>query len=182
MKTLLVAPTVVLLTTLGALTSPAEAGKRVKPKAKAPPPAAAPVLETIPVKELPVKFNFGEDYVLGPKAAAAPSGEIEEVFVARSVTESQVAKVIQERAAELEYCWLRVPAAKRVAASANLKLMIEASGGVAGVFVEGALPRGVDACIEKVATRWAFPAADAGCEVEHALSLNNASAKTDALR
>lgn len=178
MKTILVAPAVVLLTTLGALSSSAEAGKRVTPKAKAP-PAAAPVSEIIPVKEKAIKFNFGEDYVLAPKAATAPSGEVEEVFEAQTVNQAQVSKVVQERIADLEYCWLRIPAARRVAGSANLKLMIEANGAVAGAFVDGSLPAGVGACIEKLAARWAFPVADAGCEIEHAISLNT---KSDTLR
>jgi hypothetical protein len=131
------------------------------------------------MKDEPVKLDFGASYGLKTaKAAALPDVDIEE-FTAQPITQTQVSKVVQAKVSELEYCWLRLPASKRVAASTNLRLLVEASGTVAGAFAEGTLPAGVGACIEKLASRWTFPAADAGCEIEHALSFN---AKSDALR
>lgn len=160
------------------ISSSADAGKRVGLRAKAPAVAAQPASAIIPVKDAEVKFNFGADYALGAKTMATPDVE-EETFVAMSITQTQALKVVADKTAELEYCWLRVPAAKRTASSAALTLMIEPSGAVAGAFIEGTLPAGVATCIEKVAARWTFPAADAGAEIEHPLSFNG---KTDTLK
>ncbi len=160
------------------LSSSADAGKRVGLRAKAPAAPAAAASAIIPVKDAEVKFNFGADYALGAKTMATPDVE-EETFVAMSITQAQALKVVADKTSELEYCWLRVPAAKRTASSAALTLMIEPSGAVAGAFIEGTLPAGVATCIEKIAARWTFPAADAGAEIEHSLSFNG---KTDTLK
>lgn len=165
---------ILVLTTLGVLASPALAGKdRPTTKKATPAPAAHKVdkgadkkaTEITALKEL----DYGESYVLGGRRTALPNADVE-TQEAKAVSDSQVGMVIRERVEELEYCWLRVPAKKRVASSAMMNLAIEATGAVAGVSLDGELPRGVDRCIERAVMKWNFPAADKGCEVEHPLS------------
>lgn len=168
--------TILLITTLGVLasTSTSFAGKRRPPPKK---PVAVKT-DIVLVKDAEVKFNFGDDYVIKNRETETPTVDAE-TFEAKPITESVAAKVVRERADLLEYCWLRVPAGKRVASSAVLKLAIEAGGSVVGAEVEGELPAGVGKCITAAASKWTFPAADSGCEIEHGISLNT---KTDTLR
>ena len=167
--------TIVALVTLGCLTAPALAG--TKPRT-APVTAKKAVVEAKPVvtkatKELAAtleELDYGETFVLGSRRSEEPTLDAE-TFEATRLKDAQAAVVIKERASELEYCWLRLPASKRVASSALIHFSIEATGAVAGIDVEGTLPAGVASCIEKLATKWTFPAADAGCTVEHPLML-----------
>jgi hypothetical protein len=175
MKT--IAALVLALTSFGALSSTADAKPaRAKPKA-----VASAAVEQSPIvlsKDIQVKGEFGADYTLGLRRGTEVVVGESDKAPARSVTESAVGKVVRERSEELEYCWLRVPAAKRTASSAVLKLMIEASGAVAGAELEGEVPAGVSKCITAAAAKWTFPAEDEGCEIEHGLSFN---AKTDTM-
>ena len=171
MKTSHIALTIAL-TTVGTL-STADAKKPKVPK----PPVEKSAL--VMVKDIEIKGETGEDFVLGLRRAAEVSVNDADKAPVRVVGETAAAKVIHERSAELEYCWLRVPAAKRTASSAMLKLMIEASGAVALADLDGELPAGVAKCITTVASKWTFPAGDEGCEIEHGLSINS---KTDTLR
>lgn len=172
MTTLRIAALALSLTSFGALASSAEA-KPARPKPKA---VASAAVERSPIvlsKDIKVTGELGQDYTLGLRRATEVAVGESDKGPARSVTESAVGKVVRERSEELEYCWLKVPAAKRTASSAVLKLMIEASGAVAGADLEGEVPAGVSKCITAAAAKWTFPAADEGCEIEHGLSLQD---------
>ena len=129
--------------------------------------------------EAPLKMNFGEDYILGARTSAEPVSIEPGVQSPKGVTDSQVGKVVHDRVEELEYCWLRLPVSKRVATSATLHLAIEASGAVAGVTIDGVLPAGMAKCITAAASKWTFPSADSGCEIEHGISMGM---KSDTVR
>jgi hypothetical protein len=162
--------TILALTTIGVLTSTASAGgPRPTPTKKPAVSATTKKLEAT-LKQL----DYGQSYVLGARRAVEVTADTEKVE-AKSISESAVSKVIKDRVDELEYCWLRLPAAKRVASSAVIHFAIEASGTVAGVDIEGTLPAGVGKCITAAASKWTFPSADSGCEAEHAISLGTKS-------
>ncbi len=168
--------TILLLTTVAALTSPAFAGKR----AAIPSTSKKNVIGEIkkaPEAPMP-KLDLGESYILGGRVSAEPTAA-EPTNDAKSVSNSQVGQVVRDRVEELEYCWLRLPASKRVATSATLHLAIEATGSVAGVTIDGVLPAGMSKCITAAASKWTFPAADSGCEIEHGISMGM---KSDTVR
>ncbi|MBA3455831.1 MAG: hypothetical protein H0T42_22230 [Deltaproteobacteria bacterium] len=169
--------TILLLTAVAALASPAFAGK---PRSTTPSTSKRAVIGAIkkaPEAPMP-KMNFGESYILGARTSAEPTSS-EPTHDAKSVSDSQVGQVVRDRVEELEYCWLRLPASKRVATSATLHLAIEASGAVAGVTVDGVLPAGMSKCITAAASKWTFPSADSGCEIEHGISMGM---KSDTVR
>ena len=89
----------------------------------------------------------------------------------RNVTENQASRVIKERIADVEYCWLKLPSGKRPTSAALLKLTIEPTGGVSFARIEGELPAGVGKCITTAASRWNFPVSDARSEIEHGITL-----------
>ncbi len=175
-------------TTVAVLASPALAGKpRVVNPAPAPAtvaPAVSRVTNTLPaLPKKPVvdevsKLDLGLAYGLKQRRAAMPSEQIaedSEQFDAKALTESQVGKIVRERSDELEYCWLRLPPAKRVVSAAILHLSIHGTGKVASVEVNGDLPAGVAKCITSAASRWTFPVADAATEVDHGIMLTTTS-------
>jgi hypothetical protein len=174
MKTILVlTATTVLASTAFAETS--------KPTPSAPKKGLAVIGPIAKRVAEPIKLDVtaAESYGMKARKAAMPSDALAIVEAAKSVSNAQVTQVINERIEELEYCWLRLPASKRVASSAMIHFAIEASGTVAGIEVEGQLPAGVAKCITAATSKWTFPAADAGCEVEHPISMGT---KSDTVR
>jgi hypothetical protein len=180
MKTILLA-----LTAVSVIATPALAGKHKKAK-----PAAtdkrglASAIEVLPeasaiilVKDDGLKGKTGDDFVLKSTRASAQPELDAETFEAKSISDKEAIKIVKSKADELEYCWLKVPAAKRTVTSATLHLAIEASGAVAGVWIDGQIPASVDKCMTERATKWAFPVADAGCEVEHGISFSTLESK-----
>ncbi|MDB4961209.1 MAG: hypothetical protein JWP01_1208 [Myxococcales bacterium] len=167
--------TILLLTTVGVLTSTAFAGT---PKTTSKKPVIAAVKKTAEATETPIKFNFGESYgegLLNKTRTSAEPTSADPTLEAKSLSNSQVSKVVHDRVEELEYCWLRLPASKRVASSAVLHLAIEATGSVVGVTIEGELPATVGKCITAAASKWQFPSADSGCEIEHGIAMGTKS-------
>lgn len=122
------------------------------------------------------KLDLGFSYGLKQRAADVPEPDAE-TFEAHGLKDNQVGAIVRERAEDLEYCWLRLPRAKRVVSAAILHLSIEASGKVATVEVNGDLPAGVGKCITTMANRWTFPAADVGTEIDHGIMLTTVSQK-----
>ena len=169
--------TILLLTTVAALTSPAFAGKRAAISTQGSKKNVIGEIKKAPEAPMP-KLDFGESYILGARTSAEPTSS-EPTNGAKSVSDSQVGQVVRDRVEELEYCWLRLPASKRVATSATLHLAIEATGTVAGVTIDGTLPAGMSKCITAAASKWTFPAADSGCEIEHGISMGM---KSDTVR
>lgn len=143
--------------------------------------AAAPAVADAPAAkqgDAVSALDLGNDFGLKKRATALPTPEIDtEQFEAKSLTENQVGDIVRERAEELEYCWLRLPAKQRVVSAAILHLEIAGSGKVTAIEVNGDMPAGVDKCITKMASRWTFPAADAPTSVDHGIMLTTASQK-----
>jgi hypothetical protein len=79
---------------------------------------------------------------------------------------------VKSKADELEYCWIKLPAKQRVETSGMLHIAIEASGTVAGAWIDGSIPASVEKCMTDRAAKWTFPAADAGSEIEHPISFS----------
>jgi|MudIll2142460700_1097286.scaffolds.fasta_scaffold08253_5 hypothetical protein len=152
------------------LASLASSPALAKPSRPAPAPAKKAVVDEVS------KLNLGLAYGLKKRTNALPETDAE-TFEAKRLNENQVGAIVRERAEDLEYCWLRLPPAKRVVSAAILHLSIEASGKVAAVEVNGDLPAGVGKCITQMAGRWAFPAADAASEIDHGIMLTTTSQK-----
>ncbi len=115
------------------------------------------------------KPNFGESFDLKARSSSKPRDV--DPAIARNLTEHQAGRVIKDKIGDLEYCWLKLPAGKRVASAAMLKVTIEAAGTVTQARVDGELPAGVAKCITSAANRWTFPVADARSEIEHGITL-----------
>jgi hypothetical protein len=142
MKTILISFTV-----LGALAGAASADK-AKSKAKKP--------------------NFGESFELKSRSSSRPH-DIDPAIV-RNVA-AQPARAIKDKVSDLEICWLKLSAGKRLASSAMLRLTVEAAGNVSAVRVDGELPAGVAKCISSMASRWSWAPGDARSEIEHGVTL-----------
>jgi hypothetical protein len=144
--------------------------------------AAGPALAkpSRPAKKVVVdevsKLDLGRSYGLKSRKIEVPETDAE-TFEAKGLKENQVGAIVRERADDLEYCWLRLPAAKRVVSAAILHLSIDASGKVGAVEVNGDLPAGVGKCITQMAGRWTFPSADAATEIDHGIMLTTTSQK-----
>jgi len=123
-----------------------------------------------PSKPAAKKPNFGESFELKGRYASRPR-DVEPAIVKNVPLTATQPGVLKDKIGDLEYCWLKLPAAKRVASSAMLKVTIEAVGTVAAARVDGELPAGVGKCITTVASRWTFPAGDARSEIEHGITL-----------
>jgi len=115
------------------------------------------------------KPNFGESFELKGRFASRPR-DIDPAIV-KNVVERQPGRVLKDRMADLEYCWLKLPAGKRVASAAMLRVTVEAEGTVTQARVDGELPAGVARCITSAAQRWVFPVAEARVEIEHGITL-----------
>jgi hypothetical protein len=129
-----------------------------------------------PVVDEVSKLNLGLGYGLKARKNEVPETDAE-TFEAKGLKENQIGAIVREREGDLEYCWLRLPPAKRVVSAAILHLSIEASGQVAAVEVNGDLPVGVAKCITQMAARWAFPVADTASEIDHGIMLTTTSQK-----
>ena len=136
------------------------AGTAAAQKPRSPAPAAKPA---------PKKPNFGDGYELKGRSSSGP--RVVDTVVVRNVHERPSGRVLADRMDDLETCWLKLPAAKRVASAATLHVTIEAAGNVTAARVDGELPTGVGKCITTAASRWTFPAAETRAEVEHGITL-----------
>jgi hypothetical protein len=123
-----------------------------------------------PRKPPPKKPNFGESFDLHARRTTQPR-DVDPATV-RSLSEHQAGAVIKTRLDDLENCWLRLPAAKRIAGGATLRVTIEATGVVSSARISDAdLPAGVGKCITSAAARWTFPASESRAEIEHGITL-----------
>lgn len=175
--------TILALTAIGILATPAIAGKHrpaskaksvVAPAKKA--PAPAPVVEERDIvlfeeKEQP-KLKLGEEFGLKTARASAKPDCDEETFDLKRVSNKEAIALVKSKSEELEYCWVKLPPKQRVETSAMLHIAIEASGVVAGAWIDGTVPAAVEKCMTERAAKWIFPAADAGSEIEHGVSFS----------
>lgn len=180
--------TILALTVLGVLAAPAIAGKHRPAAPKAKPAAAAPAKKTgLAAAPTPAgeerdivlvqdtaqpKLRMGEDFGLKVDRAAAKPDCDEETFELKRVSNKEAVALVKSKSEELEYCWIKLPAKQRVETSALLHIAIEASGTVAGAWIDGTVPAAVEKCMTDRAAKWVFPAADAGSEIEHAISFS----------
>jgi hypothetical protein len=119
------------------------------------------------------KLDLGESYGLKARKTALPKADVDRADVV-TLSENQMTRVIKDHLDEVQYCWMRVPRGKRAVAAAILVLAIEPIGRVKSVEINGDLPAGVATCIQKVASRWLFPATDAAAEISHGITLTTA--------
>jgi hypothetical protein len=147
---------------LGMLSVPAMADKPNKKKSVAAKSKKAPVI------------RYGESFDLSRPArkAARPVDEDIMEIEYRTVSLAQVGKVIKDRAADLEYCWLRLPATHRKhETTALLRLSIHPTGTLASAEVLGQVPPACTKCILAQASKWTFPEADTLTTVDYPITL-----------
>ncbi len=103
--------------------------------------------------------------------ASAPRGDAELHMVAATLSVATVGAVIAERQADLEYCFMKIPAAARGNEEFMLHLTIAPRGNVLAATVAGdANAVAIERCIQAQARRWSFPQADAPSEVDYPLT------------
>lgn len=123
-------------------------------------------------EQLLAQLNYGTGYGLKERLTAQPKAtENDPIVQVKSLTGSQVNKVVSDKMVDVENCWLKLPAKKRTNASATLRIAVE-NGMVVQARVDGELPKGVAQCITAATDRWAFPVTDARSEIEQGLVLN----------
>lgn len=128
-------------------------------------------------EQLLAQLNYGTSFGLKARDATPPkAAEQDPIIQIKSLTDSQANKVVKDKLVDVENCWLKLPAAKRVTSSATLHLAVE-NGMVVEARVDGALPKGVAACITAATDRWAFPVTDARSEVEQGIVLTAITAR-----
>jgi hypothetical protein len=161
MKTSAATRTLLVLATLGLAASPAIAGKRRPAKKKA---------AALAVAKRPIDYGESFDLSRLDRRASLPRADVERA-AAQSLRVSQVGQVIKDRFDDVEYCWLRLPAATRTPTNAVLALAIEPAGTVTAVQITGGVPAEAEQCLTEAAGRWTFPAADAASDVEYPIEL-----------
>lgn len=107
---------------------------------------------------------------LTERRSDAPSGEAAIRMEAQTLAQSDVADVVKGHGSDIEYCWNRVPAAKREASSFTLRLTVDARGVVSSASLGGDAPAALSKCLVPAVKRWQFPIADTTSEVEYPLS------------
>ena len=153
--------TALILSTVGVVAAPAFADTAAKKPAK-------PETQEQLLKQL----NYGASFGLRSRSAEQPkAAEQDPAVQIKSLTDSQANRVVKDKLVDVENCWLKLPAAKRVTSSATLHIAVE-NGMVVAARVDGELPKGVAACITAATDRWAFPVTDARSELEQGLVLN----------
>lgn len=165
------------LATLALCAAPALAEKRITKPTKA--PVAAPVTKPLGTglaildDVQPTFAKVGEGYdVLNKKHAISEAKDTEPTLKLKGLNDAQVGAVARTRLVDIEYCWDRVPQAKRVETTATVKLSIEAIGAVTMTTVTGdGLRPEFKKCVADVAARWRFPVTDAASETEFAVAL-----------
>jgi hypothetical protein len=133
----------------------------------------APAKPAKPIKDKPIVMKMGDDYVLGRRQAGKPEREVEQI-IPRSLSQAQVATVVQSHVHDIQNCWELVPKAQRGDAStALLQLSISDAGAVTDIELGGDVPAAAHACIMSAVTRWTFPVAETKSEVEYGISLRS---------
>lgn len=122
-------------------------------------------------KQKPVQMNMGNGYVLGKRQSAKPSEEVVQI-VPKSLSQAQVATVIQSNMGDIQECWNALPKSHRAdACTADLRLSISDAGSVTDIEIGGNVPASAHKCISTKVSRWAFPVAETKSEIEYGISL-----------
>jgi hypothetical protein len=127
-----------------------------------------------PGKEKPVVMKMGSDYVLGKHQAATVSGHDVEQIVPKSLSQAQIATVVQSHMADIQNCWDLLPKAQRTdACTAQLRLTISDAGQVTDIELGGDVPAGAHKCMTSAIAHWTFPVAETKSEIEYGISLRS---------
>ena len=136
--------------------------------------AVAAVKPIKPGTEKPVVMRMGTDYMLGGRKAAAVSGHDVEQIVPKTLSQAQVATVVQSHMADIQNCWDLLPKAQRTdACTAQLRLTISDTGQVSDIELGGDVPAGAHKCMTSAIARWTFPVAETKSEIEYGISLRS---------
>ncbi len=134
-------------------------------------PAAKPMKAHKPGKA--PALNMGKDYVLGGRESAKPANEVEHI-IPKSLSQSQVATVVQSHMSEIQTCWNAVPKQLRVdACTADLRLSVSDAGVVTDIELGGDVPASAHKCITSTIARWSFPVTEVKSEIEYGISLRS---------
>lgn len=126
-----------------------------------------------PAKAKAPVVNLGANYVLGARRAAKPEHEVEQI-IPKSLSQAQVATVVQANMSDIQNCWELVPKAQRAeVATALLQLSIADDGHVTDIELGGDVPAGAHKCITTAVGRWTFPLAETRSDVEYGISLRS---------
>lgn len=118
-------------------------------------------------------MKMGKDYVLGKRESAKPSSDVQQI-VPKSLSQAQVATVVQAHMGDIQQCWNAVPKQLRVdACTADLKLSISDAGVVTDIELGGDVPASAHKCITSAISRWQFPVAETKSDVEYGISLRS---------
>lgn len=140
----------------------------------------APIIPAKPVKhaaktKAPV-MKMGKNYILGGREGAAKDIQVQDVerVTLKTLTQAQVASVVQSHMADVQSCWTAVPKQLRVdACTADLKLTISETGAVTDIELGGDVPAAAHKCMTSAISRWTFPTAETTSEVEYGISLRS---------
>lgn len=166
--------TAMLSLALGLLATPAFAGKRPVKRAPAAPKAVivAPLPEGLQVTTVDTNLAFGDSYEIFDRSRDIADSKGTEPTL-KIKTDSPLNAITPQRLADIQYCWDRLPAARRAAdTTATIKLAIEPIGTVSIATVTGDhLHVELKKCIVASTDRWRFPVADEATEIEYAIAL-----------
>jgi hypothetical protein len=110
-------------------------------------------------------FELGDS-----RKSDTPTGEAAIRMELQTLTQAQAGQVIKGRGGDLEYCWHRVPSAKRSASSFTLHLTVDAKGSVTTISLGGDAPAQLSTCLTSASKRWQFPEADTTSEIDYPVS------------
>lgn len=120
-----------------------------------------------PAKDKPLVIKTGDDYALGRRQTARPEQDVEQI-IPRSLSQAQVATVVQGHMADIRNCWDLVPKLQRAdACTAQLALSISDGGAVTAIELGGDVPGGAQQCMTSAISKWTFPAAETRSDVEY---------------
>src|SRR5690606_1737765 len=136
-------------------------------------PVAKPMPKVSKKAKAPV-MNMGKDYVLGAREANKPTANDTQEIVLKTLSQAQVATVVQAHMSDVQQCWNAIPKQLRVdACTADLKLTISETGQVTDIELGGDVPASAHKCMTSAISRWTFPAAETTSEVEYGISLRS---------
>jgi hypothetical protein len=126
-----------------------------------------------PTKAKAPVVNLGASYVLGGRRAAKPEREVEQI-IPKSLSQAQVATVVQAHMSDIQNCWELLPKVQRTeAATAMLRLSIADDGRVTDIELGGDVPAGAHKCMTSAVGRWTFPVAETRSDVEYGIALRS---------
>jgi len=135
-----------------------------------------PIIVAKPMMKASAKaavLNTGKDYMLGGRRSAKPEREVEQI-IPKSLSQAQVATVVQSHMSDIQNCWDLVPKSHRAdACTAMLRLSISDAGAVTDIELGGDVPAGAHKCITSAVAKWTFPVAETKSDVEYGISLRS---------